>query len=329
MRRREFIAGLGGAVASTAARAQQTLRLRRIAALMGGAADDPVWRTYVAAFRDGLAKLGWTEGHNLRTVLRFGDSDANHMHARAAELVSLAPDVIFTSSAAATLAAQQKTQTIPIVGVGIGQAMVQNIARPQGNLTGFPILYPSIGSKWLELLKAVAPHIIKVAWLFNPQTNTATAGNATILSSFKEAAPAFGVKAIDLPFDNVAGLESAVDAFAIEPSGGVIVSPSAATSTRDNRQSILLLATRHRLPVVHWDHTYPAEGGLMSYGSDFEHLHRQAADYVDRILRGAQVVDLPVQYPTKFKLVVNLKAAKTIGLSIPETFLVRTDEVIE
>jgi putative tryptophan/tyrosine transport system substrate-binding protein len=331
MRRREFIAGLGIAAAwPVMALAQQTVRVQRIAVLMGGAADDPVWRSYVAAFRDGLARLGWTEGYNLRTELRFGESDANHMRARTAELVGLAPDVIFASSAAAARAAQQETQTIPIVGVGIAATTVQNIARPEGNVTGFPILYPSIGSKWLELLKEVAPHVIRVAWLFNPQTSfISPAGGGILVSSFKTAAPAFGVKAIDMPFDNAAQLESAVDAFATEPNGGVIVNPSAATSTRDNRQSILLLAARYRLPVVHWDHAYPAEGGLMSYGSDFEHLHRQAAAYVDRILRGAQVIDLPVQYPTKFKLVVNLKAAKAIGLSISETFLVRTDEVIE
>jgi putative ABC transport system substrate-binding protein len=298
---------------------------------MGGAADDPVWRSYVAAFRDGLAKLGWTEGHNLQTELRFGDSDVNHMRAQAAELVGLAPDVIFTSSAAATFAAQQKTQRIPIVGVGIAATTVQNIARPEGNVTGFPILYPSIGSKWLELLKEVAHYVARVGWVFNPQTSTTsiTLTGGVLSTSFKAVAPALGVKAIDVPFDNAAGLESAVDAFATEPNGGLIVNPSAATSTRDHRQSIMLLATRHRLPVIHWDHTYPAEGGLMSYGSDFEHLHRQAATYVDRILRGAQVVDLPVQYPTKLKLVVNLKAAKAIGLSIPETVLVRTDEVIE
>jgi putative ABC transport system substrate-binding protein len=172
---------------------------------------------------------------------------------------------------------------------------------------------------------------MRVAWLFNPQTSfiPPTGGGGILVSSFRAAAPAFGVKAIDMPFDNTAQLERAFDAFATEPNGGVIVNPSAATSTRDNRRSILLSAARHRFPVVHWDHAYPAEGGLMSYGSDFEYLHRQAAAYVDRILRGAQVIDLPVQYPSKFKLVVNLKAAKAIGLSIPETFLVRTDEVIE
>jgi putative tryptophan/tyrosine transport system substrate-binding protein len=306
------------------ARAQRGERVPRIAVLMGGASSDRIWQGYVAAVRDGLAKLGWIEGRSLRIELRFGESDVNHIHAQAAELVSLAPEVILTSSGEAARAMQQETHTIPIVGVPVPVNMVRNIARPEGNITGFPILYPSIGSKWVELIKEVAPHLNRIALLFDPDTS-----RSDYSSSARAAARLLGVKVIDTPFRDDAELELAIDALAAEPDGGVIVRPGATTATRDNRQSILLLATRHRLPVIHWDKTYPVEDGLMSYGSDFNDLHARAALYVDRILRGARVSDLPVQYPTKFELTVNLKAARAIGLAIPETLLVTADEVIQ
>ena len=275
MRRRDFILGLGSSAAvPVVARAQQDDRVRRVAVLMGGSAADPLWRSYVSAFRKELTNFGWSEIHNLQTELRFGDSDATRMHAEAAELTRLTPDVVFTSSGAAARAAQRETYTIPIVGVGISTAMVKNIARPEGNLTGFPVLYPSIGSKWLELLKAAIPHLSRIGWVYSPQTNTPTGGD--YVSDFRAAAKFSEVKIIDMPFSQVPEF----DTFAAEPNGGIIVIPSAATATRDNRQSILLQATRYRLPVIHWDHAYPAEGGLMSYGSNFEDLHRQAASYV-------------------------------------------------
>jgi putative tryptophan/tyrosine transport system substrate-binding protein len=328
MRRREFIAGLGGAAAwPLAARAQQGERVRRIGVLIGGAGSDPVWQGYVAVIREELATLGWVENRNLLIDLRFGDSDANRIRAQAAELVGLAPEVILTASGTAARATQQATQKIPIIAVGVPTAMLPNIARPGGNITGFPILYPSIGSKWLELLKEVAPRLTRVAFLSNADLSGGAAGD--YLPSIEAAAKVLGAKVIDTPFRDVDELEHAIEAFAAEPNGGLIIRPSAGTATYDSRQSILRLATLYRLPVIHWDKSYPAEGGLMSYGSNFGDLHRRAASYVDRILRGAKVIDLPAQYPTKFDLVINLKAAKTIGLAIPESFLPRADEVIE
>jgi putative ABC transport system substrate-binding protein len=342
MKRREFIRLLGGATVAwpLAARAQQPERVRHIGVLMGGADGDPVWQAYVAAFRDELAKLGWIENRNLRIDLRFGDSDANRMRAYAAELVKLTPEVILTVSGAAAQAVQRETMTIPIVAVGLragdsgASALAGSIARPKGNVTGFPILYGSIGGKWLELLKELAPHVARVALIMNPDVTAPLdsmepAQSTTYATSIEAAAQALGVKAINSPFRDPAELQRTIDAFAVEPNGGLIVSPSIATGTRDNRQLILSLAAQHGLPTIHWDKAYPVEGGLMSYGSDMVDLHRRSASYVDRILRGAKVSDLPVQYPTKFELIINLKTAKALGLTIPQSLRATADEVIE
>jgi putative tryptophan/tyrosine transport system substrate-binding protein len=332
MKRREFIALLGAATVAwpLPARAQQGARVRRVGQLMGGAGNDHVNTT---AFREGLASFGWIEGRNLRIDLRYGDGDPVRIRAHAAELVSLAPEVILASSPAACRAVQQHTQTIPIV-VAVdspGASGVQNIARPEGNTTGFPSLYYSIGGKWLELLKEVAPRLARVALVFNPDTSlsAALAPGTGYFAAIEAAAPVLGVQTISMPFHSPTDLDREVEAFAAEPNSAIIVIPGAGTNTPDIRQSILLLAARLGLPTIHWDKTYPAEGGLMSYGTDQIDLHRRAASYVDRLLRGAKVSELPVQYPTKFDLVVNLRAARAIGLTIPEAFLPRADELIE
>ena len=327
MNRREFIAGLGSAAAwPMVAQAQQGERLRRIGVLMGGTQSDPVWQAYMTEVRNVLERLGWTESRNLRIDLRFGESDAARMRAQAAELVMLAPEVILAASGIATTVVHEATATIPIVAVGAGLREI-NTTRPGGNVTGFASLYDSIGGKWLELLKEAAPRVERIGVIFDP--DAIPTGRSTYQGSIEAAAGALSVSLVSMPFRNEAELEHAIGNFAAKPNGGLVVLPSAATAMRDDRQTILLLAAGNRLPVIHWDKTYPIEGGLMSYGSDFGDLYRRAATYIDRILRGAKVSELPVEFPTRFELVVNLKAAKAIGLAIPDTFLLRANEVIE
>jgi putative ABC transport system substrate-binding protein len=332
MHRRLFLTLLGGAAAGwpLAARAQQRERVRRVGMLMAGSVNDPAFQTYAAVVREALAKLGWVEGLNLRIDLRFGEGDDNRFRAYAAELVQLAPDAILTSGNATGRTLQEATRIIPIVVAAAGaqespNPLVHNIAHPEGNITAFTGGFASIAGKLLELLKEAAPTITRVAVVFNPNTQSLAPG---IRASIDAAAPVLAIKTIDMPVHNAAELERAIEDFATEPNGSVAV-PRAGTNTRDIRQSLHLIATKHRLPTIHFDRNYPTEGGLMSYGTDIGDLHRRAAGYVDRLLRGAKVSELPVQYPTKFNLVVNLKAARAIDLMIPESFLVRADEVIE
>jgi putative tryptophan/tyrosine transport system substrate-binding protein len=276
MRRREFIAVLGSAATlqiswPLTTRAQQAERMRRIGVLMGGAEVDPVWQAYVAAFRDELAKLGWIEDHNLRIDLRFGDGDANRMSTHAAELVKLAPEAILTVSGAAAQAMQRVTLTIPIVAVGLragdsgASALAGSIARPEGNITGFPILFGSIGGKWLELLKSVAPRFTRVALIINPDVTASldltAPAQSTYAASIEAASQALGVTAINSPFRDVTELKRAIDAFAAEPNGGLIISPSIATGTRDNRKLILSLATEHGLPQSTGTRPIPLRAG--------------------------------------------------------------------
>jgi len=322
MRRREFIAGLGaGAAWPFAARAQQPSRMRRVGLLLPGAEDDPLYRSDIALLRDSLQKLGWTEGHNLRIELRFGG------RAYAEELLGLAPEVIVTTGVAQTRAVQRRTQTIPIVFVRVGDpvasGVVKSIARPEGNTTGVTNLFLSIAGKWLELLREVAPHVARVALIFNPDLPAAE----FYVASIEAAATTIAVKTIRTPVHNATEIEPTIDAFAAEPNGGLIVVPPPPDNA--SRQLIYRLAVQHRLPVIASDGFYPAEGGLISYGPNRDELFRMAASYVDRILRGAKPGDLPVQFPTRFDLVVNLKTAKASGLTIPESFLLRADEVIE
>jgi putative ABC transport system substrate-binding protein len=327
LRRRDFITLLGGAAASwpLAARAQQGERVRRIGVLAGQPEDDPATRANLAALREGLAKLGWIEGHNLRIDLRFTGSDPDRMRANAAELVGLATDVIVATSAPATRAAQEQTQTIPIVFTAgsdpVANNLLQNTARPEGNTTGFTSTVDSLIGKWLELLKEAAPHITRVALVFNPQTV-----NVPYFRPIEAAAPVLGVRTLKTPVRDPLEMVRAMDAFAAEPNGGLLVVP---VLPDDSYQMLLRLAAQHRLPAMHANRRGVTAGGLMSYVTDLPDNYRRAAVYVDRLLRGAKVSELPVQFPTKFELVINLKTAKAIGLAIPEGLLARADEVIE
>jgi len=271
-------------------------------------------------------KLGWTEGRNLRIDVRFGSNDSNRVRNYAEELVGLAPDVIVTTGAAQTRAVQQRTQTIPIVFVQVGDpvatGLVKSIARPEGNTTGITNLFLSIAGKWLQLLKEAVPGVARVALIFDPQFPVAE----IYVASIEAAATAAAIKTIRTPVHNATEIERAIDELVAEPNGGLIVVPPPLASAY--RELILRLAVQHRLPVMVGDND-AAESGLMSYGPNRAELFRSAVSYVDRILRGAKPGDLPVQFPTKFDLVVNLKAAKAIGLTIPESFLLRADEVIE
>jgi putative ABC transport system substrate-binding protein len=300
---------------------------------MGGASNDPLWQSYTAAFQKGLAQFGWIEDRNLKVDLQFGEADLNRIRAAAAEIVSFRPDAIFVSTAPATRAVQQQTEAIPIVFVGAAgegdRAPVQNIARPDGNITGFPILFPSIGGKWLELLKQAAPQLSRVAVIYNTNTGANSSKPPSYMAAIKAAATALRVSVIPAPFLTGLDLENAIDSFASQPNGGLIILPSAVTGTRDNRQLIFLMAGKHRIPAIQWDRSYPSDGGLMSYGSDFTDLHRRAAFYIDRIFRGSKVSELSVQFPTRFELVINLRAARAIGLTIPSAFQVLADELIE
>jgi putative ABC transport system substrate-binding protein len=330
MRRREFITFVGGAAAAwpVAARAQQPQRVRRIGVLAGFAEADQVRQANIVAFREELAKLGWVEQRNLRIDLRFGGEDAERIHAYAAELVSLAPEVIVTNGGAATRELQQQTQTVPIVitgaGANVANDIVKHIARPEGNLTGITNLYASIGGKWLELLKQASAEVEKVGLIYAPQLTSDSGG---YFPAIEEAARALAVKVIKLPYRDGVDIVRGIDGLAAEPNGGLVVMPPAPSAA--NRVAICRLAAQHRLPAIYQAREYAAEGGLMAYGSRVIDLWRRTSFFVDRILRGAKVSDLPIEFPTKFELIINVKAAKAIGLTIPEGFLLRADELIE
>jgi putative tryptophan/tyrosine transport system substrate-binding protein len=337
MQRRKFITLLGGAAAAAplprVARAQQDGRVRRIAVLDGTPSTErgTVGQADLAAFRESLTKLGWIEGRNLRIDLRGGVLDLNGFRAAAAELIGLALDVIVTRSAAATRAMQQQTKSIPIIFSGVGgdpvaTGIVGSIARPEGNTTGFTNSFNSISGKWMELLKEAAPRVARVALIFNPESSPNFARGGGYGAAIEAAAPVLGVQLINTPVRDAVELVRAVDAFAGEQNVGLLWVPSPVTF---NRELLIRLAAQHRLPAIYDHRSWVTEGGLMSYGSNLADVYRSAASYVDRILRGAKVSDLPVQFPTKFELVVNLKTAKAIGLTIPEAFLLRVDELIE
>jgi putative tryptophan/tyrosine transport system substrate-binding protein len=326
--RRAFIAGLGAAATwPLAARGQPDGRLRRMGMLLGAAENDRDEQTNLGALREGLAKLGWIEGTNLRVDIRFGEADPDLISAHAAELVGLAPDVIFAIGGAVTSALQQRTKTIPIVFRGpdpVGAGLVRNIEQPEGNVTGFSVYEPSIAGKWLELLKEAVPGLVSVAIVFNPDLALLA---SRYLSPIEVAASALGIAAVSTSFRNAVGLVHAIDAFAAEPNPGLLIlPPPPGTSIRN---TILQLAELHKLPAIYPSQADAAAGGLLAYAANLLDLHRRAASYIDRLLRGGSVRELPVQFPTKFELVVNLRTAKTIGLQIPESFLARADEVIE
>jgi putative tryptophan/tyrosine transport system substrate-binding protein len=330
MKRRDFIKLLGGAAAwPLAARAQQGDRVRRVAVLVGFAEADQARQSDIPAFRDILAKLGWIEPRNLRVDLRFAGGEADRIHDYATELVRLSPDVIVTAASATTREMQRQTRTIPIVITGAGDpgasGFVKNIAHPEGNTTGITNLYASIGGKWMELLKQAVPGVERVGLIYNPELNPAS--GSVYIPSAEEAARLLGVKSIRLPYQDAVDLVHGIEGFAAEPNGGLIVLPPPPTTA--DRATIRRLAVQHRLPTIYHVRAYAAEGGLLAYGSNEVDRWRRAASFVDRILRGAKVSELPLEFPTRFQLTINLKTAKAMGLTIPETLLLTADEVIE
>ena len=329
MKRRDFISLLGSAVAAwpLAARAQQPERVRRIGVLVGLAENDPEMKERLAGLRQGLEKFGWAEGSNLRIDYRFAPA-GTQARLLARELVALQPDVIITQSTPATAAMQPETSTIPIVFAGvadpIGSGFVASLSRPGGNLTGLLQYEESITGKWLAMLKEIAPNLMRAALVANPRT----AAFDYFLRSAKALAPSLAIDLVPTPVDNsAADIERAIETFAREPNGGLVLPPD--TTTVVHRDLIIALASQHRLPAVYAIRVFVAAGGLMCYGTDFVDLYRQAASYVDSILRGAKAADLPVQTPTKFETVINLKTAKALGLTVPPGLLIAADEVIE
>jgi len=328
VRRREFITLLGAAAAwPLAARAEQTERKRRIGVLMNLAADDAQSMARIAAFLQGLQQLGWTDGQNVAIEYRWGGGDPERIRKFAAELVALAPDVILAVGALTVLPLQQVSRTVPIVFANVtdpvGAGIVANLARPGGNATGFLTFEYGISAKWLELLKQIVPGTTRAAVLRDPTIIASISQFAAIQS----VAPSLGVELTPIDTRNPGDIERAVVAFAREPNAGLIVVTG--TSAIIHRELIISLASRHRLPTVYPLRYYVTSGGLMSYGPDVIDFYRRAAGYVDRILKGEKPADLPVQAPTKYELVVNLKTAKGLGFEIPPTLLARADEVIE
>jgi putative tryptophan/tyrosine transport system substrate-binding protein len=327
MRRREFIALFGGAVAAwpLAARAQQPDRMRRIGVLMG-IANDEEGQARLAAFQQGLQTLGWKAGRNVAIEVRWGAGDPERLRAYATELVAMAPDVILAHSTAAATRIHLETHTIPVVFTvvsdPIGLGLVTNLARPDGNMTGFTSIEPTIGDKLVQTLKEIAPLVERVCVIFNPET----ASYAAILRSVETAARSFAMEPIPAPVKHGAEIEDAVSRCR-ESHAGLVVMPDAFTTA--HRELITSLAARHHLPSVYAYRYFVTSGGLVSYGIDANDLLRQAASYIDRILKGSRTADLPVQQPVKFELVINLKTSKTLGLNIPPTLLNRADEVIE
>ena len=329
MRRREFITLLGSAAAAwpLVARAQQPERMRRIGVLMGAVESDPARRSQLAAFRGALAKLGWREGSNLGIEVRWG-ADPELCARYAAELVALGPEVLLADSSPSLEALHRQTRTIPIVFVTVadpvGQGFVANLAHPGGNITGFSVFDAPMASKWLEMLTQITPPVTRVAMLFNPAT---TPYANLILQAMEEAAPSFAVAVRAAPVNSDSEVDAVMAALAREGRGGVLVLTSIFTAT--NRDAIITLAARHRLPAVYAFPFFAEAGGLMSYGVDVADVHRRAADYVNRILNGDKPGDLPVQTPTKFHLVINLKTARALDITVATSLLAIADEVIE
>jgi putative ABC transport system substrate-binding protein len=329
MKRRAFITLLGGAAAwPLAARAEQPDRVRRLALLTPYAESDPEGQARLAALREGLQKLGWAEGRNIRIDNRWGALDAESMQRFAKELVAQQPDLILTQSTPTTAAIQQQTRTIPVLFVQVidpvGQGIVASMARPGGNTTGFTNFEPTLAGKWLELLTEIAPRVARVAFLFNPETAPFA---ETFLSPLRAAASSLRVEAIAAPVHDASEIEPVVAAHARTPNGGLVVAPD--TFLHVHRAEVISLAARYRLPTIYPFRFYTELGGLLSYGNDpLDNFHR-AASYVDRILRGEKPSELPVQLPVKFELVINLKTAKALGLDVPSFLQQRADEVIE
>jgi putative ABC transport system substrate-binding protein len=326
--RRTFIAGLSSAAAwPVVARAQQDGRVRRIGVLVGLDEHDPAWKPRLSAFTEALANLGWTDGRNVRMDLRSHGGDINRIRALAQELVGLQPDIIVTGGTPATAAVQRETRTIPIVFDGladpVASGIVPRLDRPGGNITGFAGSDASLAGKRLELLAEITPGLKRAAIMFNPDTGPASA----FMPAFETAARSLKVEPIIAPVHGDVEIETAIIALGREPGGGLVVTPDIFMTVR--RAPIILAAARNNVPAVYSESYFARDGGLLSYGVDRVDTFRRAASYVDRILRGEKPGDLPVQLPTKFEMVVNLRTAKALGLTIPETLLATADEVIQ
>ena len=328
--RREFISLLGGAAAAwpVAARAQQPERMRRIGVLIASAADDPVSQARLAAFLQGMSRLGWTDDRNVRIDTRWATTNTDDLRRHAAELVALAPDVLVAATGTATVAPLlQATRTLPIVFAividPVGAGFVTSLVRPGGNATGFLMFEYGLSGKWLELLKQIAPGVARAAVVRDP----AIASGIGQFAAIQAVAPSLGVDLTPVDARDAFEIEHAVTGFARSGNGGLIVTASAVALR--HRDLIITLAARHRLPAVYTSGPYVAAGGLISYGPDLLDQYRRAAGYVDRILKGEKPADLPVQAPTKYELIINLKTAAALGLAIPPDVLARADEVIE
>ena len=332
MRRRQFIVALGSAtvVAPLAARAQQqpTAGARRVGVLSPQATTDPGGQRRISALVQALEHLGWTDGGNVQIDYRWAAGDTDRARTFAKELVRLSPDVILVATSSMLAVVRQETRTIPIVFVAVadpvGQGIVASLAHPGGNITGFAFFDTTVASKWLELLKEIAPGIARIALLFNPTT---TPVSANFLRAIEAAAPSFAVRVTAALVHDASDINDAITALAGEPNVGLIVVPEPFTAL--HRELITTLAVQHRLPAVYGLHDFATSGGLISYGPDLVEQFRLAAGYIDRILKGADPGELPVQQPTKFELVVNLKTAKALGLAVPTSLLARADEVVE
>jgi putative ABC transport system substrate-binding protein len=324
--RREFIAALGGAAAwPLAARAQRSDRVRRIGVLLPWDENEPRSKTSVSAFTQALAGLGWTDGRNVRIDLRWGSVDINRIRALARELVGLQPDIILTFATPATVAVQRETRTIPIIFTAVGDPVASGLVerlRPGGNITGFANFEATLGGKWLELLSEIAPGLKRVAFMFNRDTAI-----SVYRRSFDTAARSLKVTPIIWPVHSDVEIETAITALGREPETGLVVIPDVFTTV--HRAPIISAAARNNVPAVYAPPFFARDGGLLSYGVDQVDTFRRAAAYVDRILRGEKPGDLPVQFPTKFEMVVNRKTANALGLAIPPSILLRADEVIE
>ena len=329
MRRRDIIVGLGGAAAAwpCALHAQQPSRTRRVGVLFGGSESDPFQKARIAAFRQGLRDLKWIAGESVKLETRYGEGNDARIKAGAADLVALAPDVIVAATSPAAKALQQATHTIAIVMAGIsdpiGDGLVQSLARPGGNITGFSSMDSALAGKWLQLLREMSPRTVRVVALFNPDT----APHSVFWPALEASAASQGVTLVRTETRDRAAIESAIAALAGNPANGLALIPDSFTTT--HRGPIIALAARHRVPAVYALKSFAVDGGLMAYGPDFVDITRRAAGYVDNILKGAKPADLPVQNPTKFEFVLNLKTAKALGLAVPPLLLAQADEVIE
>ena len=329
MKRREFITLLACAAAAPLPAHAQQPRIKRVGVLMGIAENDPERQAFVSAFTQALAELGWRDGSNIRLDYRWGAGDSERIRAFARELSELQPDLIVGHTTPVVAALKRQTRTIPIVFIQVsdpvGSGFVAGLAEPGGNITGFTNLESSMSSKLLELLKEVAPGVNRVALMFNPAT--APAGGSYFFNAVEAAAPALKIKIVPAPVHNAAEIDAAITALTRESGAGLIVMPDVFVLA--HREQILALAEQHRMPAAYAYRLFAASGGLMSYGTDLVDLFRRAAPYVDRVLKGAKPSELPVQQPVKFELVLNLKAAKALGLEVPDKLLALADEVIE